>query len=116
MTTVESPIKDPPRQPPYKGHSLVRDKDNLSTEDKVADPKVSFIGRFHCTIHDHVLHRETVNADGDNDRVIKSDCENCEATKKSDELNQEGEENMERHLSGTDTTVKKPRSRKTKFK
>ncbi len=61
--TVEPPIKDPPRKgkPPYKGHSsgplshssstffYLREKDNLPTEDKVADPKVSFIRRFHYT-------------------------------------------------------------------
>ncbi len=64
--TVEPLIKDPLRkgQPPYKGHFSgpfpvaivlkkvffnLREKDNLSTEDKVADPKVSFIQRFHCS-------------------------------------------------------------------
>ncbi len=57
---MEPPIKDPPRkgQPHYKAHSSgplsysssTPRKDNLSTEDKVADPRVSFIQRFHCTI------------------------------------------------------------------
>ena len=55
--TVEPPIKDPPK----KGttslrrtffwfplvHFNLREEDNLSTEDKEADPKVSFIQRFH---------------------------------------------------------------------
>ncbi len=54
-STVEPLIKDPPRKghPPYKGcssgpiHSSFNllEEDNLSTEDKAAHPKVSFIWR-----------------------------------------------------------------------
>ncbi len=52
LASYIQPIKDPLRkgQPLYKGHSsgpLSHDsKDKLSTEDKVADPKVSFIQRL----------------------------------------------------------------------
>ncbi len=55
-------------QPPYKGHSsgpivvlVLWEKDNLSTENKVADLKVSFIRRFHCNMHYNHLHVFVLN-------------------------------------------------------
>ena len=53
---MEPPIKGPPRrgQPLNKGCSfgpLSRERDNLSIKDKVADPKVSFTQRFHCSVN-----------------------------------------------------------------
>ena len=59
-SAAEPLIKDPPRkgQPPNKGHSSghlvevvhfnLQEEDNLSTKNKMASPKVSFIQRFHC--------------------------------------------------------------------
>ena len=60
VITVEPPIRDPLRwgRPLYKGHLFqpnavlfdLRDRDDLSTRDKIVGPIASLVQRFHCII------------------------------------------------------------------